>query len=179
MSEKELFIINANNSLPLAQKLNQLEDEFEQLSEEIEQKKKFGCLWAMALGFSALMAILGVVAILAYGLKGFTSMLFFFAIASPPVILLVLRLRRIITCKTKIQELERNIANMQGDISLAWLPTEYRTGSCLNAIIGYAQNGRADTLKEALNILENEMHQQRMENAAAMGAYIGAQQGHN
>ncbi len=179
MNEKEIFMANVNNSLPLAQKLNQLEDEMEQLSEEIERKKKFGCLWAMALGFSALMAILGVVAILAYGLKGFTSMLFFFAIASPPVILLVLRLKRIITCKTKIQELERNIANIQGDISLALLPTEYRTGSCLNAIIGYAQNGRADTLKEALNILENEMHQQRMESAAAVGAYIGAQQGRN
>ena len=177
MSEKEQFINNVNGAIPMAQKLNQLEDEIDTFSAEIEQKKKFGCLWVVAFTYSVLMVVMGVAAILGYCLKGFTSMLFFFAIASPPIILLVLRLKRVNVCKAKIQELERNVAIIQGDSTLAWLPAEYRTGSCLDAIIGYVQNGRADSLKEALNLLEADMHRQRMEEAAVVGAYIGAQSG--
>ena len=174
MNEKEILIQNVNGAIPTAQKMKQLENEIDQLSAEIEQKKKFGCLWVVAFFFSFAFVISGVCFILA---EEFGSMLFAFAVASLPVIFLILRLKRINACKSKIKELEGDIANMQNDTTLAWLPAEYRTGSCLTAIIGYVQNGRADSLKEAINLLENEMHQQRMENAAAVGAYIGAKSG--
>ena len=36
-------------------------------------------------------------------------------------------------------------------------------------------NGRADSLKEALNLLEIEMHQNRMESAVMYGAYAAVQ----
>lgn len=172
MNEKEILIQNVNGAIPTAQKMKQLENEIEQLSVEIERKKKYSCLWVVAFVFSFVLVIGGIGLIY---VEEFTLMPF--AVASLPVIFLILRLKRINACKSKIKELEGNIANMQNDTTLAWLPAEYRTGSCLTAIIGYVQNGRADSLKEAINLLENEMHQQRMENAAAVGAYIGAKSG--
>lgn len=172
MNEKEILIQNVNGAIPTAQKMKQLENEIEQLSAEIERKKKYGCMWVVAFFFSAMLVIVGIGLIF---VEEFTIMPF--AFASLPVIFLILRLKRINACKSKIKELEGDIANMQNDTTLAWLPAEYRTGSCLTAIIGYVQNGRADSLKEAINLLENEMHQQRMENAAAVGAYIGAKSG--
>lgn len=172
MNEKEIIIQNVNGAIPTAQKMKQLENEIEQLSAEIERKKKYSCLWVVAFVFSFVLVIGGIGLIY---VEEFTLMPF--AVASLPVIFLILRLKRINACKSKIKELEGDIANMQNDTTLAWLPAEYRTGSCLTAIIGYVQNGRADSLKEAINLLENEMHQQRMENAAAVGAYIGAKSG--
>lgn len=77
----------------------------------------------------------------------------------------------------KIKKAQKEIEVLEQSPQLSWIPAEYRKSNCITAIISYVQSGRADTMKEALNILEQDMHNQRMENAAALGAYYGAQSG--
>ena len=85
----------------------------------------------------------------------------------------VMRHKRVKACKAELAKLESDLLNLQNDSVLSWLPMDYRTSSCFAGISSYVSNGRADTLKEALNILENEMHQERMVDAAFLGAYYG------
>lgn len=77
----------------------------------------------------------------------------------------------------KIKKTQNELKELEQSPQLSWIPAEYRTSSCITAIISYVQSGRADTMKEVLNLLETDMHNQRMENAAALGAYYGAQSG--
>lgn len=43
------------------------------------------------------------------------------------------------------------------------VPESYRYSFAMNTIAGYFENGRADSMKEALNLFETEKHQWRME----------------
>lgn len=45
-----------------------------------------------------------------------------------------------------------------------WIPANYRDAVSFSAIAGYVDNKRAFSLKEALNLLEEDIHRQKMEN---------------
>ena len=79
-------------------------------------------------------------------------------------------------CKKKVNSLQvqidkecETLANMKNDSTLNWLPFNYRDSFSYKYIAQYIHNGRAYNLKEAINLLETEQHQARMELLAAMG----------
>ena len=175
MNEKDQLIQNINGAMPVAQQMQKIEGEIDQLKDEIERKKKYGCGWMLMIVIAAVSGIIGFIFIAAGEGKKIPSALLCFVIAAVPIVFIIRRFMRSSECKRKIQELEQQRASLQNDPSLAWVPAEYRSGSCLAEIINYVQSGRADSLKEALNLLDEEIHRQQMCDAAALGAFYGAQ----
>lgn len=49
------------------------------------------------------------------------------------------------------------------DKVLSVIPQDYATPTCIYSVYNYLVNGRADTLKEALNLFEEEQHRWRVE----------------
>ena len=66
----------------------------------------------------------------------------------------------------KYKEAEQDMLN---EISPHWdkvlsvVPKDYATPTCINSIYNYLVNGRADSMKEALNLFEEEQHRWRLE----------------
>ncbi len=75
----------------------------------------------------------------------------------------------------KKKEQIKKHSEVAADPSLSWLSAKYHDSFYIFKIAEYINNGRADTLKEALNMLEQEIHQAEMKEAAIIGAYYGAQ----
>lgn len=67
-----------------------------------------------------------------------------------------------------IDTLER----LMNDASLSWLPYDYRDSFSMGHIITYLKNMRARNIQEAINLLETEMHQARMEYLSANAAIV-------
>lgn len=67
-----------------------------------------------------------------------------------------------------VEELERVKAECATDIILRqWLcPAECAVPQYLRIFVSYFENGRADSMKEALGLFEEHMHRERMETAA-------------
>lgn len=69
-------------------------------------------------------------------------------------------------CKISLEETEKA---MIAELSPHWgkvldiVPEDYATPLCVKRIYSYLTNGRADGLKEALNLFEEEQHRWRME----------------
>ena len=80
-----------------------------------------------------------------------------------------------ILAKNRLPKLQQELAELANDDTLSWLPEEYRTSSCINSINRYVNTGRADSLKEVLKLVDLELHRDRMETAAFVGAYEGVQ----
>ena len=88
------------------------------------------------------------------------------------IVFLVNHIRRVMKCKSTIAQSQQKLTILSLDDSLSWLPESYRTASAVFYIAEYVQNGRADSLKEALELLETELHRKRMEDNAFLGAYF-------
>lgn len=69
-------------------------------------------------------------------------------------------------CKKNLEETEKA---MVSELSPHWgkvlsvVPEDYATPLCVKRIYSYLTNGRADDLKESLNLFEEEQHRWRME----------------
>ena len=170
MNERETLIQNISAALPIAQQMSLIEEEVGKLHEEREKKKKIGVGLIILLIIAVLCVLYGFVVIVATKhLDG----LFNVVLGVIPFVAVYKRLQRAKECLIKIEELKEKYQGMQNDSNLSWLPMDYRSSFCISEIATYVQNGRADTLKEAINLFETEQHNQRLENAAALGAYWG------
>ena len=79
----------------------------------------------------------------------------------------------------KIEKLEKNIseiveagekfAEKNGHV-LKFLPNQYRNLQATSYMLMAVKNGRADTLKEAINLYEEQLHRWRLEDAARQSA---------
>lgn len=69
----------------------------------------------------------------------------------------------------QIDKINEEIAVLQNDSSLSWLPVKYRRTIPYNHIAEYVADMRANNLQEALNLYEAELHQARLEVYAAVG----------
>lgn len=81
----------------------------------------------------------------------------------------VLMWRNAAARKGKISKLTAQLAGYRSDPSLSWLPPAYRDSFSWEKIGEYIVNLRANTLQEAINLLETEQHQARLEFMAALG----------
>lgn len=170
MNEKEQLIQNISNSMPVTQELKKLEDEVNLVFDKIYKKEKFWKGWkvltiidliifvpALILSFSDLKELPGV---LLFGI---------------PVYLFIWHKKDIKKKEQNINELKQKHSEVASDSSLSWLPAKYRDSFCISKIADYINVGRADTLKEAINMLEQEIKQEELKEAALIGAYYGAQ----
>lgn len=162
MNEKEQLLQSINAAAPVVGQMYKLETEITALEAEVEKKSHYGCGTVLILGLGLLFGMIGLG----------TGTLILIAFMAACIFFLVNRIRRVIVCKSTIAQSQQKLSLLRQDNSLSWLPEIYRTSSCIAAINSYLSDGRADSLKEALNLLETEMHQQRLENSAFLGAYF-------
>ena len=170
MSEKDQLMQNINASIPIAQQMVQVENEIAQIEEKIEKKKKFWGGMKIVAIIAAVIFVLGILMI-ASGTKFDISILF----PIPFIVIYILHLIIMNKVKKQIEPLNQKLTALRAEPSLAWLPDKYRDGGCIYKIAEYVNNGRADSMKAALDLLEEDIHRQQMEEAAMVGAYLGAQ----
>ena len=61
MNEKDQLIQNINGAMPVAQQMQKIEGEIDQLKDEIERKKKYGCGWMLMIMIAAVSGIIGFI----------------------------------------------------------------------------------------------------------------------
>ena len=190
MGEKEILIQNITNAMSAAKKMEPLEMEMNKYEAiiNVPKKKKNISLFGFLMGYLrwvfviSLLVTAGMTAVLTFmavgGLEFDAAFMCLIMTVILGLLAYIVGFRKIvkkILAKKRLPELQREHAEISSDDSLSWLPEEYRTFGCINAINRYVNTGRADTLKEALNLVDLEIHRDRMQNAAFAGAYSGIQ----
>lgn len=61
--------------------------------------------------------------------------------------------------KIKKSQINKEIAILEQDPSLNWIPSDFRNGFCFDKLREYVQYNRAGSVKEALNQLQNDFNQ--------------------
>ena len=176
MNEKELLIQNATNAMPVAQQLLPIEEEINELGSIVYKPKSIMRLLGKILIILAINGFffnnigdalneadvfMAISFIVIYG-----AIIYFLFIRGP------IKKRE---AQEKLLVMQEQWKELVQDERLSWLPESYRRGHSAVAIYNYAINGRADSLKEALNLYETEKHHERVEFAAMLGAYNAAQ----
>ena len=164
MNEKEMLIQNVNNAMCLTKKMKPLESEIGNLEFKLETQipKKFFIF--------CILFLINIVCTLeqlsVYGSLNLNS-------AALSVIFgFILYITGIKTIMDKsiaqksLPVINRKLSKIKNYDTLSWLPGEYRTSVCINAINRYVSAGRAETLKEALILLDMDSHLEQMENVA-------------
>lgn len=183
--EKENLIAKIKEILPVTKKLeghlekmSQIENYIANLDAQINAPRGFNLFTDVAIGAIVIPTVLiNVVAkVLTLQLATVGKTYFFFMIAGGVLNFYVsgkirdkgkdgARRDRTIWQK-KYEEAEEN---MLKDIAPDWdkvlsvIPRDYATPTCIYSVYNYLVNGRADTLKEALNLFEEEQHRWRVE----------------
>lgn len=183
--EKENLIAKIKEILPVTKKLeghlekmSQIENYIANLDAQINAPRKFNLFTDVAIGAIVIPTVLINVVAKVLTLQPATvgKMYFFFMIAGGVLNFYVsgkirdkgkdgARRDRTIWQK-KYEEAEEN---MLKDIAPDWdkvlsvIPQDYATPTCIYSVYNYLVNGRADTLKEALNLFEEEQHRWRVE----------------
>ncbi len=170
MIERENLIKNIQESAHIAEQMRNVEEELLKCVESADKysvNKKPSVITIIA-------AIIDLIIILFGG--GFETVvggLLIIActiIVAKYVLTLLLSTLFVKNIKNKAARLDAEHTRLRNDQSMQWLPDTYRNSTDFNMIASYIKNDRADTLREAINILEQETHYRRMEKAAAMGA---------
>lgn len=183
--EKENLIAQIKEILPVTKKLeghlekmSQIENYIANLDAQINAPRRFNLFTDVAIGAIVIPTVLINVVAKVLTLQPATvgKMYFFFMIAGGVLNFYVsgkirdkgkdgARRDRTIWQK-KYEEAEEN---MLKDIAPDWdkvlsvIPQDYATPTCIYSVYNYLVNGRADTLKEALNLFEEEQHRWRVE----------------
>ncbi len=72
--------------------------------------------------------------------------------------------------RAALESNRQQLETLKNDVSLAWLPYDYRDSVSFRYMYGYLQNMRANNLQEAINLLELEKHQAVVETLTAISA---------
>ena len=171
MNEKEILIQNVNNAMPVAEKMKPIEDEISKLD-----VKSGGRIQIKSVVFLFLFLIFttSILDQLINCRAPFPNDIIFSAIFGFLSYKTgIKQLMDKIRAKRTIPVLKQKLSEIANDGTLSWLPEEYRTSGCINAMSRYISAGRVENLKEALNLLDLDLHRERMEGAAMIGAYAG------
>lgn len=166
MSEKEQIIQNVNAAIPVAKQMAELEAEVAENTEKEKKSRSSKWLFVIPLFFGA--------AALMQLMRGNIAQVLVFAVITAVLCFIILSLKnKHKKCEQALAESKKKLELIKTDPALSWLPAQYRNPACVNNIMDYIQTGRADTMKELFNLLDEDIHRQRMENAALVGAYLG------
>lgn len=177
MDEKEKLISCLENSMAVTRQLQTLEEQIDDIELRIDAKERF---WKGMKTLAVIGNIIGFICVVSLFVDKLTvGMVIVTMICFLPAFFYGKHKTQLKKMRKETEELQKKYSELQKDSALSWLMDKYRTSECILNIAEYVQSGRADTLKEALNLLETEIHNKRMESAAAIGAYFGAQSGAN
>lgn len=154
---------------PIADRMIEISENEEKLNKIITKnsgKKKNVVLWVIGLIY--------LYSFLAASASGEPISIVYGSVTAICVLLYVRRKIKVINAKKKIANLEDEYSKLRENEALEWIPISYRNGYDIILLMKYFINDRADTIREAINILEAEKQNARMVNAAATGAYYGA-----
>lgn len=153
-TEKEILIAAMTASHGIMQQVEEKEQEYLKLKETLDK--------ASRMLYVVLIIILGVVVGMSTS-KAVGDAMSIVLCAAVIAALLVLRSKSINGIKRKMQKTSDDLTQLKSDPVLNWLPMDYRHSIAYNAIISYIINMRANTLQEAINLFETELHQARVE----------------
>ena len=174
MNEKERLIQNINTSMPIVQQIVQAQNEIDKLEERIEKNSGFWKGMKVAAIISAVILALAIVLIIG-GEKPDLSLLY----PIPFIVVYILHMKKIRGIRAQIEPFNKKIAELWSDPALEWLPHTYKTTYCFFKIAEYVNNNRVDNLREAINLIEEDIHRLNMREAAALGAYLGSRDNNN
>jgi len=154
-SDRETLITQMDSSFEVMTAMKRAEDAIEQLDEQMEPVRA-----KAANGRRNLIAASGI-------------LLWFVGIVLTIPLAIALQKKH----QAELAELEQQqqakqneIETLKNDASLAWLPYDYRDPTYFAMMYGYVKNMRANSLSEAINLLETEMHQARVELMSSVAA---------
>ena len=170
MDEKEQLLSDLYNSTEAMNTIHQLEARIEELKQKPPFKqRKTSCLslfLAPIVAFAVLMAYIMLFSLWAsfkeHG-QALTAGLLIVTFIAVHVLWIGATIHRNSKAKAVMAETEAKLAEAWNNPSLAWLPPMYRNSLAYEKIKEYTVNKRANSLKEALNLFETEMHQARLE----------------
>ena len=183
--EKQELIDNINKAAPVIQKMRPLEAEKEELEGKIAKISAkgsgngcllYGAISVFSLFFFIFLAVMGVLFIISSP-EYFMGGLFFML---PLVLYIGDRIKKdasIKAAQARIAKIDTELEALSHDASIAWLPYRYCTSACFDTIASYVANGRVDSFKEAVNLLEQEINMANMKQEMKVAAYLGARSG--
>ena len=86
------------------------------------------------------------------------------------IVLKIVNTKKKNECQKVYDEDIDTLERLMSDEKLSWLPFDYRDSFSMGHIITYLQNMRARNIQEAINLLETELHQARVEALSASAA---------
>lgn len=156
--EREWVINQMNSSFEIMTAIKQKEDEIERLEAQMpELSKKANPTLAIIIGALTIPVYLIGVVVLIVALvqkNKYTKMMH--------------------EQEQNIQARKAELETLKNDQSLAWLPYDYRDSTYFAMMYGYIRNMRANSLQQAINLLETELHQARVELASQLTALSAA-----
>ena len=155
--EKELLLQQMNGSFQIMSALKNAEDELEAMEEQMTQ------LEAKASNSSRnKLIILGVFLTAFMGL-GLILIIYAFIRQNK-------NKQKLAEYQQQMQAKQNALETLKNDAALVWLPYNYRNSTAFAMMYGYLTNMRANNLTEAINLLETEMHQARVELLSSISA---------
>ena len=162
MNEREQLLSNIANCAEIMKAIGQKEYEIDSIEKKIENIKPL-C------GMKGIFVYVIIAVAFCQLTMPKQLELSFFVIIGFPILCVILAKRKQKSLYEQIDKINEEIAVLQNDSSLLWLPVKYRHTFAYRNIADYLNNMRANNLQEALNLYETELHQTRLEIYSAVG----------
>ncbi len=154
--ERGALLVQMENSLPVMTAIKEKEDALEpydsELIEKLEKKASNGRRNLIAVS-GLLIYLIGIVITLPIALYKQNKYK-----------------KQLEEAKQTKSKYESELSVLRNDAVLSWLPYDYRDSTSFAMLYSYIRNMRANSLKEAINLLETEKHQARVELMTALSA---------
>ena len=158
MTERELFIQNLTAISGIMRAIEEKENEVERTAKKCDEiSSVLAALGIMCIGF-----VLGILA--GYALH---PLMFWVVCPATIAIYFILRSIKLGNAKKQHQQAAAQLEALKNEPAILWLPYNYRTSFAYAYLVSYVTDMRANNLQEAINLFETEMHQFRLELAAA------------
>ena len=163
MNEREILIADISGSFESMRVVEAIEAEFILTLSKRAKARGVGRF----ILFYLVGAALGGLIMMMFANSQAAGSLIGFALFILPILLpIVMRIMSTKTYDKKLNKLNEELVTAKNNPSLCWLPMAYRDSFSFKNIATYVQNMRANTLQEAINLLETEKHQARLEENA-------------
>lgn len=156
MEEREQLVEIIKENLPYIEQLEAQEDAARAAKELAEKKKKAFVLKHMLISYFLSAVIAGIVGLIAGEIIGLLAMI------AGLVVYWRFAIKEKKDAIKKAEEETAKLAEMLKGPGLDWLPFDYRYPLAAVSIAGYVLNRRADSLKDAINLFEDEVYKARM-----------------
>lgn len=163
MNEKEVLIANISGSFESMRVVEAIEAEF---ILTLTKRAKARGVGRFILFYLVGAALGGLIMMMFAHVEAISGVIAFSMFILPILLPIVMRIMSTKNYDKKLNKLNEELVNAKNNPSLYWLPMAYRDSFSFKNIVSYIENMRANTLQEAINLLETEKHQARLEENA-------------